>query len=428
MTDLVLINPPCPELTNPHAQVPLGLMYLAATAENAGYDVRICNLAGRKVDVNDWTIPQAKVYGITGTFLHVEAVNALARHLKLTHDCRVIVGGPISLSQDELDFEYIDTLVHGEGEQALLYLLRQPGARIVEGKPSSFDDLSHPARHLWPGPFGGNVFIGGRNYYGGGSCTLMTTRGCPFSCAFCAGPALCSRIVRFNEPGAVVEEMEQVVIDFGVRQFRLSDEFFTTKPSHAINVCKHITASKILGNGNGIAWRASIGVNPHGVDMFKAMYAAGCKEVAFGVESADSDVLAFLVRKGNVDDARTALQNARQAGLETRALMMVGLPGETTKTAKLNIEFIAERLYDQIAVTVFTPVPGCDIANNPDKYNCTIIQERSRRSLCMYSKTGRNDIQPTIIMSHITEREHAAGMIATVEAAENIDVIGDGSG
>jgi len=427
LNDLVLINPPCPDLTNPVAQMPLGLLYLAAQAERFGHDVTICNLAGGGASPEAWRIPLGKVYGITGTCLHIEMVNALAREVKRrNHSARVIVGGPISLSKEELDFAHIDTLVHGEGESVIDALIRAPGPREITGVASALDDLPDPARHLWSGPFGGSIFIGGQSYYGGGSATILTTRGCPHSCAFCAGPALCPREVRFLSPDRVIGEMESLARNYGVRQFRLSDEFFTAKRSHVSGVCEGIRQSAILGHGKTIAWRASVAVRPNDRSLWEMMAEAGCKEVSFGVESADPDVLNLIARKGGPDDARDALLNARAAGLKTRALMMVGLPGETQKTPELNIAFIRSGLFTACAVTVFSPLPGCDIRNSPEKYGCELIPERIGRSICMYGPDGRNAILPTIRMAHIPEMTHALGMRATVEAAEALHVIGHG--
>lgn len=425
--DLCMINPPCTDLVNPLAQVPLGLMYLAAVAERDGLDVTLLNLAGQPPNVGVWRIPLAKVYGITGTFLQIGIVNALANELKRrNHRARVIVGGPISISRQELDMDAIDTVVFGEGESVITDLVRYPGQRFVESAPANVNALPFPARHLWPGPFGGNVFIGGRNYFGGGTATFLTTRGCPYSCAFCAGPSLVSRKVRYRNPDSVLEEMERTVRDYGVRQFRLSDEHFTVRRSHVSGVCGLIRKSEILGHGRGIAWRASIAVNPHDPDIFRELADSGCREVAFGVESMDADVLSRITHKCKPEDSITALTNAHAAGLKTRALMMVGLPYETEKTARLNVEFIEAGHFDAVAVTVFTPVPGCDIQRNPAAYDCEIIPEQSHRSLCVYGPDGKNAVTPTIRIPGMSVEKHAEGMARVIEAAERAGTLGKG--
>ena len=430
--DLCLINPPAPWLVQPHAQAPLGLLYVAAAARAQRQRVCIRNLAGAGMEPAEWRIEPARVYGITGTYLHVDAVNALANELKRREpDCRVIVGGPIHLSSDELDAGAVDTIVRGDGEKVIGDQVAAPGAPVVDGPPAEVEHGLWPARDLWPGPFGGDVFIGRRRYFGSGSATICTTRGCPHACAFCAGPALRARTVRWRDPGDVVREMERIAIDYGVRQFRLTDEFFTCRPAHAYAVCEEIRRSGVFCHGSAalapdLAWRASIGVRPNDVEMFRAMHAAGCREVAFGVESADPAVLDLLCRKGGPDDAARALANAREAGLRTKALLMVGLPGTTERTGELNAAFLAGATFDAVAMTVFTPMPGCAIHADPAAYGCRVIEERAHRSVCAYGPQGRNDIRPTIEVAGLGDAAFARQMRATIEMAEGLNVIGRG--
>ena len=319
---------------------------------------------------------------------------------------------------------YIDALVHGEAENSIVdYVNGKPPANL--DPPADLNALPFPARHLWHGPFGGNIFINGRNYFGGGTATIITTRGCPFKCAFCAGPALSSRIVRFRSAESVVAEMEQVGIDFGVRQFRFSDEYFTCKRSHVQQVCERILRSRVLGHGDGLAWRASIGVNPHDLDLFKIMRTAGCREVSLGIESADPEVLSLLCRKGFPEDALAALENARHAGLRTRALMMIGTPGERRETLSYNLRFIRTAPYDALAITIFTPIPGSAIAADPQRFGCRIIPG-SLPGLCLYGPGGRREIEPTIDVDGLGRDELIEQMTAVVEAAEATGKLGHG--
>ena len=425
--DLCLINPPAPWLVHPHAQAPLGLLYLAAAAEHAGGHVTIRNLAGAGDKPRHWRFPHASVYGVTGTYQHIAIVNALCQEIKTrSRLSRVLVGGPIALSRDELDMDYIDTVILGEAENEIRWLQFKAGPPFLEGTPTDVKNVPWPARHLWAGPFGGNVFIEGKNYFGGGSATIITSRGCPFSCAFCASQSLLARKVRRRDPADVVGEMERCIMDYGVRQFRFSDEFLTVGRKHALALSESIRKSKALGHGEGVAWRASIGINPHDRELFKALRAAGCREVSFGVESADPAVLGLLTNKHHVEDVPPALLNAREAGLQTRALMMVGLPGSTHETGRLNNVFLRACAADAIAVTVFTPVPGCDIVMHPERYGCRLIPERIQRSLCMYGPQGRNVIEPTIEVDGLDDEAFARQMRETVNLVEGMHRIGHG--
>lgn len=424
--DVCFVNPPRPELVNPHAQASLGILYLAAECEAAGLDVAVANCAGLSVDVAAARLPMADVYGLSGTFLDVAVVNALSRLLKVRDPmCRVLVGGPIALSADELADE-VDQIVAGEADLEIARLCATADtARLVACEaPADLDALSLPARHLWPGPLGGNVFWGGVNYFGGGSTTLLTSRGCPMSCAFCAGPALAPRTVRYRSPERVVDEMERSAIDFGIRQFRLSDEFFTANRAHLSGVCEGIFRSTVLGHGDGLAWRASVGVKPHDVEMWRLMRAAGCREVSFGVESADPHVLEVLEKRQTPADSLAALENARAAGIRTRALLMVGTPGERPETLSHNLVFLRTAPFDGVAVTVFQPIPGCQIAKDPDRYGCRVLAGAS--SLCVHGPGGRRDLQPSINCLSMSITDLAGQIAITVAAAEATGRLGKG--
>ncbi|MBE3118831.1 MAG: B12-binding domain-containing radical SAM protein [Candidatus Atribacteria bacterium] len=418
---ILFINPPHPDLINPHAQAPLGILYLAGSYRGEGVDVDIMNLAGSR----KYAVPDADIYAITGTFLDVAAVNALARRIRETdRGARVVVGGPISLSRAQLDMTNIDLVVHGEAEEA--FDIIESGEGYAEcAAPADLDALAFPARDLWHGPLGGNVFINGRNYFGGGSATILTTRGCPMNCAFCAGPALVSRTIRRHSPERVVAEMEQCVTDFGIRQFRFSDEFFTAVADHWRGVTDAIMRSRLLGYGDGVAWRASIGVNPHSLEMYRAMRAAGCREVSLGIESADPDVLALICpAKGDMADRYESLANARQAGLLTRSLLMVGTPGSTAATLTRNLTFIRTAPTDALAVTIFSPIPGCDIAADPEKYHCRIVPHAAQ-SICVRTPDGA-DLNPRIYCDGLTVTALQEQIAATISAAETTGRLGGG--
>ena len=449
------IAPPRPWLVNPHAQAPIGILYLAAVLEKEGHRVTIINLAGhRQPPIDEPYLPYDQdAYCLTGTWLDVPEVNALAETIH-EHRCRtrVLVGGPIALSPEELSDD-IDTIVQGEAEDKIDWLVggwdkvrnllpggAAVGAPFVCTPPDDLDAIPFPARHLWAGPFGGNVFIGGENYFGGGSTTILSSRGCPYNCAFCASSALAPRKVRFRSSKSVVEEMEQCVVDFGVRQFRFSDENFNANADRVQALCDAIIESAILGAGEGIAWRASIAARPTSFEMFESMRMAGCKEVSIGVESADPAVLKLIcpAKLHSPDESLTALANAMLAGLKTRALMMVGTPGENADTARLNIDFMqrvcspvptqftsSPALCDALAVTVFTPMPGSDIYHHPERYGCK-HRGGDARSVCLYGPDGQYALEPTIELDDFPLDALRQSMATQVAAAEATGKIGRG--
>lgn len=450
--DVCFINPPRPYLVDEDAQAPLGILYLAAVCETAGLRVKVLNLSGIDPEtflygggyctlweepfsddeedgmgVDAHLLPKCPVFAITGTSLDVPVVNALAYQIKQESDRRVLVGGPITLSIADLRLDCIDTVFVGEAENEIVDIVKYGGRPVEFGTVADVGMLPYPSRHLWPDALGKAVFIDHEERFPNGSTTIMSSRGCPYKCAFCAGPKLRSRPhVRFRDPEDFVDEMERVVKDYDVRQFRLCDEFFTVKREHVAEICGYIQGNDTLENGLGCAWRASVGVKPHDLDLFQEMASAGCVELSLGVETADPDVLSLISRKGSVPDAHAALSVARRAGLRTRALLMTGLPGTTEKTFEADINFIKTAEYDALALTVFTPLPGSEIFDHPERFGCTLRTDINRESVCLYGPNGRTRIEPTIDIEGLTRAEFAAGMERVANAAEASGHLGKG--
>lgn len=418
MYDLCLINPPRPYLAQPDVQASLALMSLAAAAEHERLDVCICNLASDPGQ----PIPKAGVYGITGTYLDADTVAQLA--LDWGDNGRVVVGGPLALSWREGAPEGVDAVFLGEGEDSLQSIMDGSVLGFVHAHPIDVAQCPAPARHLWPGSHGGAIFCD-EQPFDGESTVMLTSRGCPFSCAFCASAALVPRKLRCREPAHVVAELERCVTELGIRMFRVSDEHVTASRDHIEGVCRAIINSRTLGYGSGIAWRASAGVRPHDADLFRLMRAAGCREIAFGVESADPAVLDRLdCRKGSVPQAYAALRNARQAGMTTRALLMVGLPGESARTLEANRRFFDTAAADRLAIAVFHPVPGSALGERPEAFGCRIRSDVTDSGLCLFGPHGLHRIEPMIETGDLPIDEHRQIMFAMLLAAAETGKLG----
>jgi anaerobic magnesium-protoporphyrin IX monomethyl ester cyclase len=400
-----LVNPQHPYLKNPDAQAPLGLLYVAASALEKGYDVRFVNLSSTR-ELKEAVIPDCQLYGITGTALDLHKVHDAARELKRRNPgCKVIVGGPITLSATKIDDSIVDSVVFGEGEHVFLELLQDwPSLQSTyQGKRiSDLDSLPFPARHLLGSNLGGKVFVSGKTYYGEQSTVISTSRGCPCACTFCASPKIWGRKIIYRSAKSVIAEMREVIERHGVRQFRFSDDNLT---------CDQVKLAELCGflQGQEVAWRASIRVLPNRIEMFKMMKAAGCAEVCFGIESGDPDVLKALKKGASVEDNRRAMKNAKEAGLDVRVLFMIGTPGQTSKTVRRNIDFFEQTKdsYDSIALTNFTPLPGCAIADDPEgngvrKHDVWDLRDFN---LCLWGPEGMNRWKNFVVPHMMTEEE-----------------------
>ena len=147
---------------------------------------------------------------------------------------------------------------------------------------------------------------------------------------------------------------------------------------------------------------------PGDLEMFQTMYAGGCREVSFGIESGDQNVLDFLQKGIKVEDSIEAIINAKNAGMIVRILFMIGTPGETKETVDKNIQFLnkVDNYYDTMALTTFVPIPGSQIANTPEKFNCRIIDNNiDNYNFYLWNPEGINDWKSLIELDGMSQKE-----------------------
>lgn len=350
---------PHPYLKSPMAQIPLGLLYLAAVLEQQKMNVDVKNFSNYSSDENAISdLPPADVYGITVTALELLQANRFAQKIKEKYpNSKVIFGGPGTISDNYVDWKYVDSILKGEGEITILTMLNDALLgnlkKIYIGEPvKDLDALPFPSRHLLKDNLGENIFAYNRNYKGEGSTTIVTSRGCPFNCTFCCASLLRGCGVRFRSPESVIEEIKYVRDTYNIHQFRISDEMFTAKKEHVKKICELIKPLNVI-------WRISTRVKPFSEEIAKMLLGAGCKEISFGIESFDNHVLEGLNKCATAEDNAKALEICRKVGLVTRALFMIRTPYQTKDTVAKNIEWLKKVPYDIIAVTSFVPLPGC---------------------------------------------------------------------
>jgi len=395
MFDVCLVYLPKPYLNNPDAQAPLGLMYLASMLELHDYEVTIYNCAALDDDLAIAGLPDAKMYGITMTSMEVLQANRFAKRIKDHRpDSVVVAGGPGTLATEYIDFKYFDAVCMGAGEYVILDMLNDMNNQCLKtfygNRPVCYlDALPYPARHLLQDSQGGDIFAYNKKYAAGESTIILSSRGCPCQCAFCTAPALNDK-VRLREAGEVAAEIKHVRDNYGIRQFRFSDDMFMIDKKRVLAMCETIAPLNVY-------WRVSCRVKPLDSEMLSAMHDAGCKELSFGVESFDDDVLTGLKKGTTVADNIRALELSHACDFETRILMMIRTPFQTRKTIEYNKYYLSRLPYSIVACTAFVPIPGSDVWNNPDNYNIEILdRDLDKYNFYMFNSNGRRPIDPII--------------------------------
>ena len=325
---------------------PLGIGYLASSLKKNGIKVKIIDGVKDNLSLDQLlkTINQAKpdAVGITCLTSFYEEVVNLSQALK-QQNLKVIIGGvhPTFLPYETLVDSKADYVVCGEGEIALVKLAKNkfvnrniPGVYSLKNlKPggvtgkaeiiTNLDNLPFPDwRQLDPrtypkAPHGAVV----KNYPIG---VIMTTRGCPYQCTFCASRRFYDIRTRFRSPENVIKEIKYLVKNFGVREIHFEDDNLTLKREHIEKICQ-----LIIKNNLKVNWSCPNGIRADRVDepLMRLMKQSGCYFFAFGIESANPKILKNIKKMESIEVIKKSIEMATKVGIECQGFFIFGLPG-----------------------------------------------------------------------------------------------------
>lgn len=395
MKKITLLQPPEPYVMEENAQMPHGILYLAAAIREFCKDWRVdvCILPPISAEEVVDKLEFADVFGITSTSLDWNTANNLAFLLRKKFPVsRLLAGGPhVNAFGGNVGDHQFDSIIVGEAEGEIKSVLsnfpnfsKTYRVRRIE----NIDDLPFPARDLLDYQ-GGNVFMRDTKYSEGETTSLLTSRGCPFTCAFCANPNMYTK-VRFRSPQNVYDEIKHVIDTYGIKQFRISDDLMTANLKRFYELCEKIAPLDIH-------MRASLRVKPNSYELFKAAKDAGMEEISFGVESGDQRVLDFIDKKIDLNDVRTAFENAQKAGIKTKVLFITGLPGEKADTSEVNLKFLKTLPHDFVALKPYIPMPGSPVWVDPAKYRVdVVVKDYDRLNMWLWRANGDYEFEPLI--------------------------------
>lgn len=375
MTTITLINPP---QFSGYPQPPLGLASIAAVLERQGYHVTLLDANAMNLPVS--RIPtlteQADVIGITAMTPSINSAMEIAGLMKRQRGNRpVILGGAHGTLLPEETLQTapgIDVVVRGEGEQTIVELMvalrEDKGLEAIGGisyrapegirhnEPQAdcvdLDQLPFPAYHLLkdyryhPHPPHGIA----RPFM-----ALVTSRGCPYRCAYCSKPIFGTR---FNgrSPELVLDELTYLVRDQGTREIAFYDDVFTLNKKRTTAICQGI-----IERGLSFHWTCETRVNLVDQELLNLMKQAGCFAVAYGIESASPDILKLLHKDISVQQVIDAVKMTRIAGLEAIGYFMVGSPGETPATIRETIALSKRVNLDFAQYSITMPFPSTEL-------------------------------------------------------------------
>ncbi len=229
-------------------------------------------------------------------------------------------------------------------------------------KIKDLDKLPFPAWHLFPLENYWSIKFGHGPFYGKKYLPLLTSRGCPYSCAYCVIPGINNRKWRYRSAGNVVNEIEYFVKKFGVTEFHLED----LNPTIDDNRIRQISSLIIERNLN-ISWKIVAGTKVESIkdeETVSLMAKSGCKYVSISPESGSQELLKKMVKPFDMAHGIRTLKLMKKFKIKVQTCFLLGFPSETNKDRFLTLKAIfnlTRHGADEIAVFIVTPVPGSRI-------------------------------------------------------------------
>lgn len=377
----------------PDAQLGLGLLSLASYAKELGASVYVANAQSDTISESMHKMQKCKYLMMYGCLIDLPILNiisSIVKHDKIAD--YICVGGPIANS--DVFLKDVDFLISGFGEDFVYDLYYQKPLKTKYGLFKDVNDYPFPDRSLICGSYGGNIFKR-EEAFCSSSTTLLTSRGCKYGCAFCQSGL--ETFFAEYDIDRIGKELESC-LSLGINDIRISDDNLVNSKTRLSLLCDLFLMA-------GIRWRASIRVVPSSIDMYEEMVFSGCEELSFGIESGDQYVLDTLEKGIKVQQNIDAIKNAKKAGVNTtRALLMMGTPGETKETFDLNVAWIEEAQPDIVSLKIFVPYPNTKIFNEPEKYNCFLLPLKNANNSA-YRPDG------TIATANIMTKEMGASQL-----------------
>jgi len=283
---------------------------------------------------------------------------------KIFPEVPIVLGGPHATvrATEILDIcPHVDFVIQGESEQSLTSLAKALNSNYqfdtikgiayrIKGKVFKLPPSKHTINlNLFPFP-DRSLLINESSYNSEDMGLMMTSRGCPFACTYCATT---TNRVSFRTTDHILSEIQYVRERYGTVQFTFKDDSFTVNSERVKEFC-----NDLIAKGININWECNTRVNLINEQLLQLMKNAGCNFIKVGVESGSKSILKSMNKGITLDQIIKASHLFRKTGIHWTAYFMIGVPGETINDIKKTIDFMKHIRPDFICIGVYEPFPG----------------------------------------------------------------------
>jgi anaerobic magnesium-protoporphyrin IX monomethyl ester cyclase len=384
--DILLVFP----FSRTHYSVPpLGLGYLATALRRQDFDVQILDCTKEKLDLDGFRqrVQQLKprLVGFQTFSYDFHTVEKCLDVVKaIDGDIVTVVGGahPSGAPRETLEqLRGADYAIRGEGEQGLPLLarrcLRDAGSVQVElagipglvwrdqagairmNEPAFTEDLDSLGQPSWDmmdprlyqfAPQG--VFLKSPPV-----APISTSRGCPFQCTYCAGKSLTGARIRRRSISLVLDEVELLYREYGVREIHIVDDNFTMFRDRVVEFCRGLDERQLKIH---FTFPNGVRIDTLDPELLQILKKAGCYSMIVGVESGSDRVLKAMKKSLTTETVQRGVALINQAGIDVSGFFILGFPGETREEMLKTIAFSQSLGLDAAHFSNFLPLPGTE--------------------------------------------------------------------
>ena len=295
---VLLINPWQSDVLPPPA-----IGYLQSALKYFKIEVKACDLE-EAMTMND-------DYDLTGVTFHSFSVK-YARQIRNKFKGKLICGGhhPSAMPQQMLSIGY-DQVVIGEGENAIIDIISGNDSKIVRDCERKYfngiNDIPFPD-------------YTGLNFGGSMGINIISSRGCPFSCKFCASTNFWGHKYIMRSAENVLSEIKKIKSE-GFTTWIFEDDNFTANKKRVFDICSNLDGQ--------LLWATVGRAESLDEELCRELYRAGCRSIFLGIESLSQDALDRMEKNTTVERMMKGIEIAEKRGIKTISLFLIGLPGDT---------------------------------------------------------------------------------------------------
>ncbi|MFX0104605.1 MAG: B12-binding domain-containing radical SAM protein [Candidatus Hodarchaeota archaeon] len=361
---------------------PLGIILLGTILKQQGHQVKLLDQASNGFNFNhvlEWIKRvDPEVIGISAMTVGFLSSIKISQMAKNWNPNVIIVLGHYhpTICADNILKKYghlVDYCVRGENDYIFSNLInylennhsREPSDLLgisyrfngkIKHNPDgpinkSLDDLPFPNRSLLKNSYRQN--LAGIQLMDSKLATTFFTRGCPYSCTYCAVSKFSNRQYRSKSPERLVEEFSYLA-SRGYSEIAFVDDNFSLNLRNVVNFCKLLIKENL-----DINWHVEMRVDQVSKELFQYMALAGCKSISFGIESANPRILNYYNKNITPDQSLRAIKMAKEARIDfIIGLFMLGAPFETISECENTIHFALNSGVDFFFLNIVETWPG----------------------------------------------------------------------